>query len=140
MARVQSVPAPHSPNDLSAALAEIARLRAENEALAASRSGGGRSIGWHARTVPEPKKKGSPKGLFLGDRVLAGGLTLSLYVGANGKCTWGGGFGSRGFGLWGAQRETFLTYAENGALRADLFRPDLSAVLAAAYVPGSDDE
>ena len=138
MARV-SAPAPHSPDDLSAALAEIARLRAENAALA-TRGSGSRALGYHLRTVPVPKKKDGLPGLFLADRELEGGLTLSYYVGANGKCTWGGGFASRGFGLWGAQREPFLKFAESGGLRADLFRADFSAVLADYYVKGGSDE
>jgi hypothetical protein len=139
MARIVSSPSPHSPDDLSAALAEIARLRAENAALSVSR-GGSRALGYHLRTVPVPKKAGSLRGLFLADRELEGGLTLSYYVGANGKCTWGGGFQSRGFGLWGAQREPFLKFAESGGLRADLFRPDFSAALADYYVKGGSDE
>jgi hypothetical protein len=70
---------------------------------------------------------------------MLGGVVLSLYVGANGKLTFGGGFGSRGFGLWGGERETFCQYCETGALRADLFRADLSAAIAPAWVPGNDE-
>ena len=124
----------HSPSASVAQMQEQLRLlKAENAALKA-RGPAGKVPGWYQRNVPEPKNKDSEKGLFLADRILPGGCVMSFYVGVNGKLTFGGGFGSRGFGIWGSERDAFLTYAESGDMRKDLDRPELVAAHATAYV------
>lgn len=134
MARVSSpapaAPVPHVPADMAAILAELADLRS---ALASAQSRGARKPGFYVRPVPVPKKAGNPPGRALADVVLPGGITLSLYVGANGKATFGGGFGSRGFGLWGAEVGPFCDWAESGALRAALSRPEIAGHLEARW-------
>lgn len=130
-----AVPVPHNPADYAAALAEIARLRAEVASASSGRSN--RAPGFYPRAVPVPKNGGKP-GRALADVVIPGGITLSLYVGGNGKCTFGGGFGSRGFGLWGAEIDAFLAYAESGALRADLNRPEIRGTMADRWTPGAE--
>lgn len=128
-----AAPSPHNPQDFAAQLAAMqaamAALTAENEAL---RQRGARPEGFHVRPVPTAKDPANT-GRYLAERVMTGGVVLSLFVGPNGKLSFGGGFGSRAFGLWGGEIEAFLTYAESGALRADLSRPDLRAHVAAAY-------
>jgi hypothetical protein len=141
MARVSNAapaaPVPHNPADYAAALQEIARLRAE--VAAAQSRGGSRKPGFYPRTVPVPKKAGSLPGRALADIVIPGGIVLSAYVGANGKCTFGGGFGSRGFGLWGAEVEPFLAFCEGGGMRAALTDARLRGVMADRWTGGADE-
>jgi hypothetical protein len=129
MARITSTPSPvqHQPADMAALLKELADLRS---ALSSAQSRGARKPGFHVRPVPVPKKPGTPPARALADVVLPGGsITLSLYVGAHGKATFGGGFGSRGFGLWGEDVGPFCDWCESGALRAALSRPEIAAHL-----------
>ena len=115
--------------DMAAMQARLAALESENAALKASR---GRSPGFVEKPVPVPKNGGEP-GLYLAERTLEGGVVLSLYVGVNGKLSFGGGYGSAKPGIWQGEREAFLRYCEGGGLREDLNRPNLIAVWAQAY-------
>ncbi len=132
-----AAPVPHNPADYAAALAEIARLRAE--VSAAQSRGGGRNPGFYPRKVPAPKKPGSMPGRALADIVIPGGIVLSCYIGANGKNTFGGGYGSRGFGLWGAEVGPFCDWAESGGLRAALTDPRLRSHMAERWTGGADE-
>lgn len=111
---------------LAAMEAAMAALQAENAALK-TRSAG--TPGWHVRAIKPPKPeqlaKGSKPGRFHADRVTSSGLTVSYYVGGNGKLTIGGTFGTRGVTLWAGDAEAYAAYAADrgpDGMAADLAR------------------
>lgn len=91
--------------------ARIMQLEAEKAAATARASG---TAGWHVRAIKPPTAeklaKGSKPGRFSAERILPGGLTVTYYVGGNGKLTIGGTFGTRGVTVWKGDRAALKAY------------------------------
>lgn len=136
MAKVNGSPVAVNPADFAAQLAaqqaRIEALMAENAALQARNS---KAPGFFPKPVPAAKDPANT-GRYLAERVTPGGVVLSYFVGPHGKTTFGSGFGSRPFGLWGGEVAGFCDWAESGGLRQDLTDPRMAAHMAAAWVRG----
>lgn len=101
---------------LAALMAKVEQLEAE-KAAAAARSA--KAPGWYVRTIKplsaESVAKGSKPGRYSAERILPGGLSVSYYVGGNGKLTIGGTYGTRGVTLWKGDAAALRAYrADNG--------------------------
>lgn len=123
------IPSDDPRGELAALKAQLAALQAQNEALTARQSG---KPGFYPRTIKaltaEKIAAGAKAGRFHADRILTGGVTVSLYVGGNGKLTIGGHYNTRGVTAWAGDREVVLSYMrDNGP---DGFAADLDRVAA----------
>ena len=106
MGRIESDRSPDGEN------AEIARLRAELEALKADKARKEKQPGWYVKEVKRTNKDGTAKdrpGRFNAERILPDGSIVSYFVGFNGKLTVGSHYGTTGLTLWnGGDDETAL--------------------------------
>lgn len=107
---------------------ELEAANAAREARAAKQPGFYPRNGNGVPKPPAKPKPGSKPGKYAADRMLHGGLSVSFYVGGNGKLTVGGVYGTRGMTLWGPDRAAVVAYVRDTG--PDGFDADLARIAA----------
>lgn len=126
--------------------AELLKKLAAMEAAEQSRKARAeKKPGWYDKTagMKPPKKAGSKPGRLSAERIITDKLTVSFYVGGNGKLTIGGVYGTRGATAWKDQAGDLMAYlCGDGpdSLVSDLERIEAAGVWsdAPAVDPGDD--